>query len=168
MPDDLPTDDAVPLIDPAALQAKVDQLEKQTSDYKLLVAELQTSIRRVRDDAEKQRKYAAEPFVKDLLAALDNLDWAAKAVEKGGDTTALAKGVANTVNLFLTVLDRHGVRKVDVAAGTAFDPAVHEAMMEQPTDAVPPGSVAQVVQPGFLFHDRLLRPAKVVVAATAS
>ena len=166
MPDDLPPDDAVPLTDAVALQAKVDQLEKQNSDYKLLVAELQTSVRRVRDDAERQRKYAAEPFVKDLLAALDNLDWAAKAAEKGGDPAALAKGVANTVNLFHTVLERHGVKMVEVAAGAAFDPAAHEAVMEQPTDAVPPGAVAQVVQPGFTFHDRLVRPAKVIVAAT--
>ena len=164
MPDDLP-DDAVPLLDPVALQAKVDQLEKQVGDYKLLVAEMQTSVRRVRDDADKQRKYAAEPFVRDLLAALDNLDWAAKAAEKGGDPTALAKGVANTVSLFLTVLERHGVKKVDVVAGSAFDPAAHEAVMEQPTAAVPPGAVAQVAQPGYTFHDRLVRPAKVIVAS---
>lgn len=169
MPDDAPApDDAVPLLDPVALQAKVDQLEKQTSDYKLLVAELQTSMRRVREDAERQRKYAAEPFVKDLLGAIDNLDWAAKAAEKGGDPTALAKGVANTVSLFHTVLERHGIKRVEVAAGAAFDPAAHEAVMEQPTADVPPGSVAQVVQPGFTFHDRLLRPAKVVVAAPAA
>ena len=168
MPDDLPPDDAVPLLDPVALQAKVDQLEKQNSDYKLLVADMQTSVRRVRDDAERQRKFAAEPFVRDLLAALDNLDWAAKAAEKGGDPVALAKGVANTVSLFHTVLERHGVKRVDVPAGSPFDPATHEAVMEQPTAAVPPGSVAQVVQPGFTFHDRLLRPAKVVVASQPS
>jgi molecular chaperone GrpE len=164
MPDDIPPD-AVPL-EPVALQAKVDQLEKQNSDYKLLVAELQTSVRRVRDDAERQRKFAAEPFVRDLLAALDNLDWAAKAAEKGGDPAALAKGVANTVSLFHTVLERHGVKRVDIAPGAAFDPAAHEAVMEQPSADHPPGSVAQVVQPGFTFHDRLLRPAKVVVTAS--
>ena len=164
MPDDADTPDAAPP-DPVALLARVDQLERQAGDYKLLIAEMQTSVRRVRDDAERQRKFAAEPFVRDLLAALDNLDWAAKAAEKGGDPQALAKGVGNTVSLFLTVLDRHGVRRVEVAPGAAFDPATHEAVMEQPTDAVPPGSVAQVVQPGFTFHDRLLRPAKVVVAS---
>ena len=167
MPDDTDTPEAAPL-DPVALQAKVDQLERQVADYKLLVAEQQTSVRRVREDAERQRKYAAEPFVSDLLAALDNLDWAAKAAEKGGDPAALFKGVVNTVNLFLTVLERHGVRRVEVAPGAAFDPAAHEAVMEQPTDAVPPGSVAQVVQPGFTFHDRLVRPAKVIVATTAA
>ncbi len=165
MPDDIPPDDAVPPLDPFALQAKVDQLERQNADYKLLVADMQTSVRRVRDDAERQRKFAAEPFVRDLLAALDNLDWAAKAAERGGDPAAIAKGFANTVSLFLTVLERHGVRRVDVPAGSPFDPAAHEAVMEQPTAAVPPGSVAQVVQPGFTFHDRLLRPAKVVVAS---
>ena len=165
MPDDAPDDDAVPLLDPVALQAKVDQLDKQVGDYKLLVAELQTSARRVRDDAERQRKFAAEPFVRDLLAALDNLDWAARAAEKGGDPVALAKGVANTVSLFHTVLDRHGVKRVEVPAGSPFDPAAHEAVMEQPSADHPPGSVSLVVQPGFFFHDRLLRPAKVVVAS---
>jgi molecular chaperone GrpE len=165
MPDDLPPDDAVPLTDAVALQARLDQLEKQASDYKLLVAELQTSMRRLRDDADRQRKFAAEPVVRDLLSAVDNLDWAAKAAEKGGDPAALAKGVANTVSLFHTVLERHGVKRVEVSAGSPFDPAAHEAVMEQPAADVPAGHVVQVASPGFTFHDRLLRPAKVIVAA---
>ena len=54
---------------------------------------------------------------------------------------------------------------MDVGPGTAFDPHVHEAVMQQPTNDHAPGAVVQVVQPGFLLHDRVLRPAGVVVAS---
>ena len=67
--------------------------------------------------------------------------------------------------LFLDVLKRHGVTRVDAAPGTPFDPAVHEAVMQQPTNDFAPGAVVQVVQSGFLLHDRLIRPANVIVAA---
>lgn len=159
-----PTPDAAPL-DPVALQARVDQLEQQVANYKLLIAEFENSRKRLAQDADRQRKYAHEPLARDLLTALDSLDRAAQAAKQAGDTGPLAQGVAATVSLFLDVLKRYGVARVEVAPGTPFDPAVHEAVMQQPTNDHPPGSVVQVLQPGFLLHDRVLRPATVVVAS---
>lgn len=148
-----------------ALQAKVDQLEKQASDYKLLIADLQNSMRRLTQDADRQRKYAVEGVARDLLTGMDNLDRALEAAKKAGEAGPLAQGVSATVALFLDILKRYGVTRIDVAAGSAFDPNLHQAVMEQPTNDHPPGAVTAVLQSGFLLHDRVLRPASVIVAS---
>jgi molecular chaperone GrpE len=157
------TDDTTP--EPVALQAKLDQLEQQVADYKLLLADHQNAARRLKDDADRQRRYATEPVMKDLLTVYDNLELAAKAAEKAGDSGPMAKGVAATINLFLDVLKRHGVTRIDVAPGAPLDPNVHQAVMTQPTNDFEPGEVAFVTQQGFLLHDRVLRPASVIVAS---
>jgi molecular chaperone GrpE len=164
-PDPTPTPTPDPAADMVALQAKIDQLEKQVADYKLLLADQQTSVRRLRDDADRERKYAAEPFVKDLLGAVDNLDLAVQAALSKGDDPPLAKGVAATISLIHGVLERHGVKRVEVGPGSAFDPDRHTAVMQTPTNDFAPGLVVLVTKPGFVFHDRLIRPAAVVVAA---
>ncbi len=170
MADELPDNpnDAEPISagDPA-LQAKIDQLEKQVSDYKLLIADFENARRRLAADHDRQKKYAAEPLARDLVNGLDNLDRAADAARKGGDVTALAQGVTATIALFLDILKRHGVTKIEVAPGTPFDPNHHMAVMQQPSGEVPPGAVTAVLQSGFLLHDRVLRPASVAVAADA-
>ncbi len=163
---DEPTAEPTPT--PAALQARVDQLDKQVADYKLLLAEMQTSGRRLREDADKQRKYAVEPVVRDLLAVIDNLDRAAAEATKAGDAGPLNAGVTATLAMFLDVLKRHGVKRIETAQGTPFDPNLHEAVMEQPTHDVKPGGVYQVLAQGYTLHDRVLRPATVIVASPPS
>ena len=165
MSDETDTTPEPPPLDPIALQARVDQLEKQAADYKTLIADFDNARRRLAQDAERQRKYAAEPLAKDLLAGLDNLDRAVQAATQAGESGALVQGVTATITLFLDVLKRHGVKRVDVGPGSAFDPHVHEAVMQQPTNDHAPGTVVQVIQPGFLLHDRVLRPASVIVAS---
>ncbi len=162
-------DDDVPLEmpDADALTARVAALEKQAGDYKLLIADYENSRKRLSADAERQRKYVYEPLVKDLLTALDNLDYAARAAESTGEGGALAKGVAATVQQFVDILKRHGVTRMDIPPGTPFDPNRHMAVMEQPSADVPAGSVVSVMQHGFTLHDRVIRPASVVVAGEA-
>jgi molecular chaperone GrpE len=171
MTDDNTPLDAIPVdLPPAADDAhavKIAQLEKQISDYKLLVAELQTSMRRLQESARNDRKYAHEPLARDLLSSLDNLDRALEAAQKAGDSGPLALGVAGTQAQILNALKQHGVMKVDVGPGAAFDPMRHQAVSQQPADNVPPGAVVSVLQSGFMLHDRVLRPASVVVAADA-
>ena len=163
-PTDTPEPEPTPGPD-VALQAKADQLEQQVADYKLLIADIENSRKRLTQDAVRERKFAAEPLARDLLTGLDNLDRAVDAASRGGDAGELVKGVKATHALFLDVLKRHGVTRVEAAPGTPFDPAVHEAVMQQPTNDFEPGAVVQVVQSGFLLHDRLIRPANVIVAA---
>lgn len=161
-----PANDAsAPAADPAALQAELDKAQRQVNDYKLLIADFENARRRLAQDADRQRKYAQEPLARDILAALDNLDRAVEAAKKAGDTGPLVQGVSATASMFLEILKRHGVSRMDVAPGTAFDPNLHQAVSQQPTNDYPPGSVVQVLQHGFTLHDRVLRPASVVVAA---
>ncbi len=164
-PAETPEESNGPTPSQIALQAKVDQLDKQVTDYKLLLAEMQTSGRRLREDADKQKKYAVEPVVRDLLAVIDNLERAIAEAAKAGDAGPLKVGVIATIAMFLDVLKRHGVKRIDTAQGSPFDPNQHEAVMEQPTNDVEPGGVYQVLAQGYLLHDRVLRPATVIVAS---
>ncbi len=166
LPDPPPYDD-VPLFDAAALQADLDKAQRQIADYKSLIADFDNSKKRLYQDAERQRKYAHEGLAKDSLAVIDNLDRAMAEAKKVGEEGPLAKGVQATVSLFIDVLKRHGVNRIAVEAGTPFDPNLHQAVMQQPSAAVPPGAVVQVLQQGFTLHDRVLRPASVIVSAEA-
>jgi molecular chaperone GrpE len=148
-----------------ALRAKLDAAEKELHNYKLRLADFDNTRKRLLRDAENDRKYMAESLAKDVLPALDNLDRATEAAKKSGDAAALAAGVAATVSQFLDAFKRHGITRIEVAPGSAFDPNLHQAVMEQPSKDVPPGHVVQVLQQGFMIHDRVLRPASVIVAS---
>lgn len=165
-PDDLPPD-TVPLEMPDAnsLHERVQVLEKQAGDYKLLIADLENSRKRLAADAERQRKYVYEPIAKDLVGALDNLEFAIKAAELAHDSGPLVQGVKATGQQLLDILKRHGIARIEIAPGSAFDPNRHQAVMQQPAEGLPPESVASVVQHGYTIHDRVLRPASVVVVA---
>ncbi len=147
------------------LRAKLEVAERDLANHKLQLAEYVNARKRLLQAAEVEKKYFAESLAKDLLTALDNLDRALEASKKAGDTGPLAVGVSATANQFLDVLRRHGVTKIEIKPGDAFDPNRHEAVMQQPTEGIEPGQVAIVLQQGFLLHDRVLRPATVIVAS---
>jgi molecular chaperone GrpE len=89
------------------------------------------------------------------------------AAQQAGDTGSLAQGVGLVRNMFLDVLRRYGVTPVE-ALGQPFDPNLHHAVMTKVAAAQPANSVVQVVKQGYRIHDRLLRPAEVVVAMPLS
>lgn len=170
MPEDTTTNaDSIPVDAPAVdldgLRSKLEAAERDLSNYKLRLADYENARRRLLQSAETEKKYASEGLAKDLLTALDNLDRALDAAKKAGDTGPLVTGVSATASQFLNVLGRHGVTRIECKPGDAFDPHRHEAVMQQPTKDYEPGSVVQVLSQGFLLHDRVLRPATVIVAA---
>jgi molecular chaperone GrpE len=165
-----PADDKIdlnppPAVEAAALQADLDKAQKQIADYKLLIADFENARKRLAADNDRQRKFAHEPLARDILAGLDNLDRAVEVAKKAGDTGPLVQGVSATANMFLEILKRYGVSRMEVGPGSNFDPNKHEAVAQQPTNDHEPGKVVQVLQSGFTIHDRVLRPASVVVAA---
>jgi molecular chaperone GrpE len=147
-----------------ALREQLAAVERQVADYKSLVADFDNARKRLSQDAMRERKYAAEPIVKDLLGPLDNLDRTLDAAKKAGENGPLVQGVSATAAQILDVFKRFGVTVIPAARGTPFDPNVHQAVTQQPAKDVPPGAVVQVLEKGFLLHDRVLRPAAVVVA----
>ncbi|HEY2786164.1 MAG TPA: nucleotide exchange factor GrpE [Fimbriiglobus sp.] len=149
----------------AALREQLSAAEKQVADYKSLVAEFDNARKRLNQDAARERKYAAEPIFKDLLGPIDNLDRTLDAAKKAGDTGPLVQGVAATAAQILEVFKRFGVTVIPAGRGTPFDPNVHQAVTQQPAADVSPGAVVLVLEKGFLLHDRVLRPASVIVAS---
>jgi molecular chaperone GrpE len=148
-----------------ALRTKLAATDQELSNYKLKLADFDNARKRMVRDAEIERKYATESLARDLLAPLDNLDRALEASKRAGDTGPLATGVSVTATQFLDALKRHGVTRIEIVPGAAFDPNLHQAVMEQPSTEFAPGQVVQVLQQGFLLHDRVLRPASVIVAS---
>lgn len=129
-----------------------------------LKAEFENYRKRVQRDGEEMRLRAAETVVESLLPVLDNLD---RAIAAAGDDdeSQLLPGVQLVAAQLRGTLEGHGLTPVDVAEGTEFDPNVHEAVLVQASDRHPEGTVTQVLEPGYLLHGRLLRPAKVIVAS---
>jgi molecular chaperone GrpE len=152
----------------AAPEAKVVELK----DRLLRALAEQENIRRraarVRDESVR---FAAGNLARDLLPTLDNLRRALDSVPAeltgGLDEPAvkLLAGVAATERGPLEALARYGVSRIDPVPGEAFDPRFHQAMFEVERSPYPAGTVAQILQPGYVQHERLLRPALVGVAA---
>jgi len=150
---------------------RVGELEEELVDCKdrLLraLAEQENLRRRAQREREEAVKFAASGLARDLLATADNLRRAIGSVpeEKAADETVqqLLAGVAATERGLLEALEKHGIRRID-ALGVPFDPSRHEAVFEVMDAKHPAGTVTEVLQPGYLHHDRLLRPAMVGVA----
>lgn len=122
-------------------------------------AEFENYQKRVARDREQERRFAQWELAKDVLPALDNLD---RFLSNVREETELTKIVATVRRQLLEGLKRNGIEPIE-AQGQPLDPNRHEAVMQQPSDAEP-GSVLQVLENGYQYHDRVLRPAKVVVA----
>jgi molecular chaperone GrpE len=132
------------------------------------LAELENTRRRARREVEDASRFAVAGFARDCLSVADNLaralsSLAPQAVEADAGLKALHEGVAITAREFAAVLERHGIKPIE-ALGERFDPNLHQAMFEVPTEAQQPGTVVQVMQAGFTLAGRLLRPALVGVA----
>jgi len=135
--------------------------------YLRAAAELDNVRKRAIRDVEHARKYALENFSRDLLAVCDSLEMgvdAARNAAGSAEAETLREGSEATLKLLLQTLERFGVEELD-PAGEPFDPEFHEAMTMQPSADAEPGSVLTVVQKGYTLNGRLLRPARVVVAA---
>lgn len=146
----------------------VEDWKKKAAEYLDLAqrtrAEFENYQKRARTDREQERKYAYTPLVRDLLPVLDNLE-RALAAAKADDP--LAQGVAMVQSQFLDLLKRNNIVRIE-AVGKPFDPNEHQAVLQQPSADQPPNTVLQVLEQGFMIHDRVLRPAKVIVSGKAS
>lgn len=155
-----------------SLQKKLDDAlaeSKQHYDRLLRVsAEFDNFKKRSTRDADEFRKYANEALLKDLLQVVDNLERAiVSATDSGDSDTCVVEGVQMTLDAILKIFSKFGVTPIE-AIGKPFDPAFHQALMQQETDAHPENAVMSEMQKGYLLRDRLLRPAMVVVAKAAT
>ena len=124
--------------------------------------------KRTEREVAAAKKYGPFSFVRDLLASIDNLEKAISLIPGNKDEMDetlknILIGVDMTGREVASVLERHGISKIN-PEGEKFDYNLHQAMFEVPTNEVEPGTVVQVVQQGYLLHDRLIRPAMVGVS----
>lgn len=149
----------------AALEAEVSQLKDQLLRA---LAEAENTRRRARKEVDDTAKYATTNFAKDVLQAPDNLRRALESIPPGGRQEdalldRLAQGVELVERELNAIFERYGIKKIE-PLGQPFDHNFHQAIFEVPTAEEPPGTVVQVLAPGYVIHDRLLRPAMVGVA----
>ncbi|MEL6214669.1 MAG: nucleotide exchange factor GrpE [Pseudomonadota bacterium] len=147
----------------AALEAKA---QENWDKYVRAVAELDNVRKRAQRDVEQAHKFGNERLLSELLAVSDSLE-AGIAAGDQASAEALLEGSAATLKLLLTTLEKFGVTVID-PTGAPFDPQEHEAMTMVPSADAEPGSVIDVIQKGYSLNGRLIRAARVVVAAEAS
>ncbi len=145
---------------------KAEEEAKSMFDRLLRVsAEFDNYKKRSAREMEEFRKYANETILSELLVVVDNLERAIDAGEKSvGKDHELLKGVEMTLKEMMRIFEKFSVKPVE-SVGKAFDPAFHQAVMQEPSDQVPENTVVKEFQKGYLLHDRLLRPAMVAVSS---
>jgi molecular chaperone GrpE len=126
-------------------------------------AELENFRKRARREIEDERRYAALSVINDLLGVLDNLERAVDAAGKSESSAGLLDGVKMVAQQFNTVLQQHHCRRIETI-GRPFDPNLHEAAGQEPSTNIPAGHVARELRSGYQLHDRVVRPAQVLVA----
>jgi molecular chaperone GrpE len=144
----------------AAERARADE---NWDKYLRAAAELENVRKRAARDAENARKFALERFATELLAVRDSLEMGLAAAD-AADVGTLIEGNRAILKQLTATMERFGVVELD-PEGEPFDPSLHEAMTTQPSTEVEPDTVVTVFQKGYLLNGRLLRPARVVVAA---
>ncbi len=128
-----------------------------------MAAETENIRKRLEREKSEGISYGNETLIRDLLAVMDNLERAVQHGESGPGTEGLLDGVQMTLKGFLDLLARYGCKSFE-SEGKTFDPNFHEAMMQEESEDQPENTVLKEFQKGYMLHDRLLRPAMVIVA----
>lgn len=130
-------------------------------------AELENYRKRMQNDMANQRKYAELPLVRDLLPVLDGFDRAMETVDPSASAAELLQGVRMVSEGLQSVLKQHDCQRID-AEGQPFDPSLHEAIGQEPSEDKPKGTILHVAKAGYRLHERVIRPAQVIVSTGAS
>lgn len=170
-----PANDSVAPAETAGQAPGADLLEEARAEAARLkdqllraLAETENVRRRGQREREDAQRYAASNFAKDMLAVADNLGRAlqhipAEQLDSDPALKTLYDGVAATERQLLSAFERHNIKRIE-PLGEKFDSNLHQAMFEVPGTGQPAGTIVQVLQPGYVMHDRLLRAAMVGVA----
>jgi molecular chaperone GrpE len=149
-----------------------EELQRQVAEMKDQVlrtmAEMENVRARARKDVEESSKYAVTGFARDIISVLENLYRAAASVPEQARAESpllntLGQGIDMTLAEFINVMSRHGIKRID-PLHQPFDHNFHQAVAQIESAEHAPGTVLQVMQAGYVLHDRLLRPAMVGVA----
>ena len=159
------TDPADPIKEMEARLETAEQEAKENYDRFLrLSAEFENYKKRSEREINEFRKYANELLIKEILSVADNLERALDSSRNNKQAdTGLVEGVDMTLKEILNIFEKFSVKPVE-SLGNPFDPAFHQAVMQEETDSYPGNTVINEIQKGYMMHDRLIRPAMVVVS----
>lgn len=150
------------------LAAQLQQAQSERDEYKdkwaRALADHDNYRRRIQREMEEDRKYLALPLLKALLPGLDGLDRTINAAGTAQSVDNLVVGLQMVVKQLESSLGQFGVQPI-AAVGQMFDPNIHEAITQVPSADHPPLTVLQDVERGYMLHDRVVRPSKVIVAS---
>lgn len=153
------------------LLKKLDEAQEEArrnkDQFLRAVAEQENFRKRVVRDKEHLRKYGAALLLEDLLPVLDNLAMGLDSASKHPESKPVTDGFVMVMNQLQSTLKEHGVSEIN-PDGEMFDPNFHDAVANHPSGEVEEGKVMAVTRKGYKLHDRLLRPATVVVSSGAS
>lgn len=141
-----------------------EEADKFKNEYLYLRAEFENYKRNSIKERSDLSKYGAERILRDLLEAVDNFERALSFNVTQENYKTFVQGVQMTQAEIKNVLTKHGVSEV-ATDGSAFDPSLHEALSAEPTSEVAPGHVLRTFKKAYKLHDKLIRPAQVVVAS---
>ena len=156
--------ESAPVSDSQELERLQADLNEAQAQMLRAQAELENFRKRVRREMEEERRFAAAPLLRDLLPALDNLERAVEAAGKSEGAAGFVDGVKMVVQQIVQALEQHGCRRIP-AQGEPFDPHFHEAIGQQPSPEHAPGIILFETRTGYQLHDRVLRPAQVMISA---
>lgn len=151
-----------------SLEERLEAVKAERDDYQdkwaRARADLENYRKRILKEMEEDRKYAPLSLLRGLLPALDGLDRALRSAKQTKNSQELIAGIELVVKQFEAALANVGVQTV-AAVGQPFDPNLHEAIQQQPSADYPPMTVVDDVERGYLLHDRVVRPSKVIVSS---
>lgn len=151
----------------AASDEKLNKLEAEVNQYKELMlrkaAEFENYKRRTENDQLNLLKYAAESLLIKLLPTIDDLERSLSHMTEETDVNKIKEGIQLIYNKFMKTLDDQGVKKIE-AIGKPFDVEFHEALMQRADESVPPHTVLDELETGYLYKDRVIRHSKVIVS----
>ncbi len=161
-PTDEQSDEGDVEVDP--LTAMQDERDQYRDQFLRTAAEMENFRKRVNRERVEERKYAGIGLIGDLLPAIDNLQRGLDAAADDDSSGNVLQGVQMVLKQFEEILARHGVEPI-TAEGEQFDPNLHEALQQRPTNEVPPMTVVDVLERGFKLGDRVIRASKVIVSS---
>jgi len=139
-------------------EAKYKELEDK---YLRAHADFENTKKRLEKEKQMAIDYTNEKFAKEMLPIIDSLELALAHSGEESDTSKLREGVSLTLDTLVKAFERNGIKQIPTSG--AFDPEMHEAIMQAPSDEVEEGHIVATLQKGYIFKDRLIRPALVSV-----
>ncbi len=163
--DDGPGHDAKRRVDNGALAQELEDAQQKATEYHDRILRMQAEIENLRKRAQRDlsnaHKYAIEKLAGELLQVKDSLELGLGAGD--ADAAKLQEGTELTLKILTTILQKYAIEEIN-PGGETFDPNLHQAMTTQESTEHEPNTVISVMQKGYTLHDRLLRPAMVIVA----